>query len=672
MHRSLFYFLIFGIPISLTAQEFQLEDTLHISEDVPWTILLEEGTEDKEYSSNADDAAQLEDNPLNLNTASVEEFHRIPAMTDIIASRIVERRNSSPFTSVHELLDIEGMTPEMFTFLQPYVRVKKYKERSNVHATFLSRVSSEIERRKGFINAEYPGSPFKNFNMFHLAAGDISSPLTSAVSAIEVGVVTEKDPGEKSLAGFSSGFGCISLPLFSTQLIIGNYQVESAEGLVLWRASAYSKGSNVIAPTRKNGNGIRPYLSSDENSFMQGIAGSLKFNSLQFQIFYSNKLINATIDSLGQISSFDQSGLFRTENELLKQRSTRETMIGYRAVAYLYEGLKLGSTAYQTHLKNPLMSKYGSGETISHLWMQGLDVSYLNRKIDLFMELAVDRSHEIAMIGGINYEPTTMLSVSLVARNYPSSFQSIHGNAFGESASYVRNEHGAYIGIRVQPLHWFILSSYYDQFSHTQPTQYISASSHGNDFLALAECQLTDKFKIAFRFKRKESPSAEDAYDLYGRTVKQVIPRSQENYRLTSDLISSTSMRLTNRIEWIQTAFTGMKNPEHGVLLSQALKCTIFHSLGLRARIAVFETDSYDSRIYEYEDDLPRASSNPALYGRGIRWYLVLRYEIFLKVDIATKYSRTIKDGVASLGSGLDEIEGNTQSLLSMQLEIRF
>jgi hypothetical protein len=76
--------------------------------------------------------------------------------------------------------------------------------------------------------------------------------------------------------------------------------------------------------------------------------------------------------------------------------------------------------------------------------------------------------------------------------------------------------------------------------------------------------------------------------------------------------------------------------------------------------------------MYEYEDDLPSASSNPALYGRGLRWYLILQYNIFFKVDIGAKYSQTIKDGVTSIGSGLDEIEGHTQSLLTMQLNVRF
>jgi hypothetical protein len=229
-----------------------------------------------------------------------------------------------------------------------------------------------------------------------------------------------------------------------------------------------------------------------------------------------------------------------------------------------------------------------------------------------------------------------------------------------------------YVGVRIQPIDWVWISTYYDQFDHPQATQLIPASSHGNDFLALAECQISNKYELAFRFKRKESPSAIDEYDLYGRMMKQIISRIQENYQLTSKLISSSSVRLANRIEWAKVTYAGMKKSEQGLLLSQTIIWTLLQSLALRARVGIFETDSYDSRMYEYEDDLPRSSSNPALYGRGLRWYFILRYNIFSKVDIAAKYSQTIKDDVTSTGSGLDEIEGNTQSLLSMQLDVQF
>ena len=142
MSRALFYFLIFGVPSALNAQGWQPEDTLKIPEDVPWEKLFETGTEDEDNSSAMDDAAQLEDHPLNLNTAPVEELHRIPAMTNVVASRIAARRKLTPFISLDELITIEGVTPEMISFIRPYVRIRKKKERSNMTGAFLSRAST--------------------------------------------------------------------------------------------------------------------------------------------------------------------------------------------------------------------------------------------------------------------------------------------------------------------------------------------------------------------------------------------------------------------------------------------------------------------------------------------------------------------------------------------------
>jgi hypothetical protein len=92
----------------------------------------------------------------------------------------------------------------------------------------------------------------------------------------------------------------------------------------------------------------------------------------------------------------------------------------------------------------------------------------------------------------------------------------------------------------------------------------------------------------------------------------------------------------------------------------------------LRARIAAFDTKSYDSRIYEFEDDLPGTNYTTVLFGRGVHLYLILRYNIFSKIYVAVKYAQTIKEGVKSLGSGLDEISGNSQNSVSGQIEVRF
>ena len=666
-------FIFFSIvAVSLGhAQVRSFADSSDFWEDDHWEIILETAIQADENSPIAEETKQLEDNPLDINTASAEELHRIPGLSNLVVSRIIDRRKYKRFTSVDELIDIERVTPELLSFIRGFVKIGKINRESNIDASFLSRTSTGIEERQGFINGTYPGSPVKELNRFSLSLNDIKSSLTSAVSKVEVGVLTEKDPGELSLTNFSTYFASFSVPSYDVRLITGDYQMEAAEGLIFWRSSAFGKGSDVIAPARKNGSGIHPHLSSDENSFFRGICASVGLYKVHLQVLYSNKAVNATIDSMGQISSIDESGLFRTTSEQRRQNSSRETLIGCRAFAYLLDGLKIGGTCYRTRFANPLVLNGTNNESASELWIRGMDVSLTIKNVDVFSECAVDRTNAIAGITGISYEPAASLALTIVARDYPAAFQSIHGNAFGESSEQVQNENGVYFGIRARPISWLSFSAYYDQFEHPQPSYFIHVPSHGNDFLALTECQLMKQYEIEFRYKRKESPSVILGNDLYGRMLQQTIPRIQQNYRLNSEFKSSSSLRFISRVEWVTVQYDGTQNAEQGVLMSQAVKCNLFHSLTMQTRIAVFETDSYDSAIYEFEDEVPGAYSNPALYGRGMRWYFILRYQLFSKMYISAKYVQTIKDGVKSIGTGNDEISGDSQSVVSLQVEIR-
>ena len=676
--RTFLVILFSSVAASLVnAQELLFDDTTDNREDIQWEKVLESTLQDDENSPAAEELPRLEDDPLNLNAASVEELHRIPAVSNLIASRIFERRKQKRFNSIDELLEIEGITPELLSFIQRYVGIGRMKKGPAIKASFLSRTSAEIEERQGYIDGTYPGSPLKVLNKFRFSIDKIQSSLSSLISKIEIGVLTKKDPGERSITNFSTYYAGFSVPLLAARFIIGDYQMEAAEGLAFWRASAFGKGSDVLAPARKNGGGIQPYHSSGENSFFHGIGAAIELENTQVQILYSNKSMNATIDPFGNIQAIYKSGLFRTESEQSKLNSSREILMGCRAVTYPIDGLKVGGTFYQTRLANPLILPGLNGERASTLWMRGMEASFTSRNIDVFSECALDRANVFSVIGGLTYEPIAELALTIVARNYPPAFQSIHGNAFGEISGQVQNENGVYVGIRAQPIPGLCISTYYDQFKHSQPTFLVPAPSHGNDFLALAECSLTEQYEIAIRFKRKETPFAMDENDLYGRRNKQVVSRIQQNYRITSEFASSSVLRLSSRVEWMNVRYGGIQKTdlqkvEQGVLLSQTMKWNVFHSFALQLRFAVFETESFDSAIYEFEDEVPGAFTNPALFGRGMRWYFILRYQLFSNMNFAAKYAQTVKEGVRSMGTGNDEIKGDSQSVVSMQVDVRF
>ena len=90
-------------------------------------------------------------------------------------------------------------------------------------------------------------------------------------------------------------------------------------------------------------------------------------------------------------------------------------------------------------------------------------------------------------------------------------------------------------------------------------------------------------------------------------------------------------------------------------------------------RYALFQTDSYDARLYAYENDMPGAYSIPAYYYRGSRFYILLDYNVTRKIEIWLRYSQTVYDNKKIISEGsLTEINGNTKSEIKAQIRFKF
>ncbi len=63
--------------------------------------------------------------PININTATVEELARLPGVGEVIAKRILRHREvSGKFRSVDELVVIRGISRRKLEEMRPYVTVE--------------------------------------------------------------------------------------------------------------------------------------------------------------------------------------------------------------------------------------------------------------------------------------------------------------------------------------------------------------------------------------------------------------------------------------------------------------------------------------------------------------------------------------------------------------------
>lgn len=160
--------------------------------------------------------------------------------------------------------------------------------------------------------------------------------------------------------------------------------------------------------------------------------------------------------------------------------------------------------------------------------------------------------------------------------------------------------------------------------------------------------------------------------DEFSRDVQKIDNRNQMNFRLGFDYDISGAFRIRSRYEYVMVKYDNFGGNNKGFLFFTDLKAFVWKNLSVSTRFIVFQTDDYDSRVYEFEEDLRGVMSNVGLYGKGTRWYILFKYKPFTFAEFAAKYSATYYDGVKSIGTGNDMIQGDLNNRFNLGLEILF
>ncbi|MEK6552277.1 MAG: helix-hairpin-helix domain-containing protein, partial [Bacteroidota bacterium] len=273
--------------------------------------VLEDATTDKEGVEYYDLIEYLMQNKIAVNSASIAELMRIPNIDRKSATAIIRHRNFlGGIKNENDLRSAEGVSEELIDRIIPFLIFGDVKDVSFFDSinksletfdfTLRSRGIYDLQQDKAFKDGKYYGSSWKIYNRF----------VVSKDKNIRVGVLTEKDPGEKSLNDFTTfHFYARDIGIIK-YLVAGDFLFEFGQGLALWSRYSVGKGIETVQILPRNAKGIIPYLSSDENLFLRGAAVQFSFNNLNFYTFYSVRNLDGSIDqSTNQITSIRLDGL---------------------------------------------------------------------------------------------------------------------------------------------------------------------------------------------------------------------------------------------------------------------------------------------------------------------------------------------------------------------------
>ncbi|MDD2409726.1 MAG: helix-hairpin-helix domain-containing protein [Bacilli bacterium] len=58
---------------------------------------------------------------ININTANIEELTTLNGIGEIVANRIISYRFNSPFTSIEDIMNVQGIGPTIFAKIKDYI-----------------------------------------------------------------------------------------------------------------------------------------------------------------------------------------------------------------------------------------------------------------------------------------------------------------------------------------------------------------------------------------------------------------------------------------------------------------------------------------------------------------------------------------------------------------------
>jgi hypothetical protein len=599
--------------------------------------------------------AWLQEHPLDLNTVSREELLTLPGMTPAEADAVLrERRVRGEFGSPRALASIDPLGTSIFRKIGSYVTAVPRR---------LPGAGAEV-RTRGVRDAgtETPAGAERH-------AGDPVKAYTRILGKAgwaEAGAVLEKDPGERYQDGYAAGYAAARGLGPLTMLLVGDYDLMVGQGLVFWRGAAPGRGSDAASAPLRSATGIRPHRSTEEESFLRGaaatVAAGVGTGEVAATAFVSRRGLSGTSDAESGAVAPAADGLFRTPEESARRNAFRESLFGVHLAWESGDGVRIGASGYAAGFDRPVYAAGRGLAPATTLRVGGAEGSWTSGPVTLFGEAAASSYGGGAWIGGALIALPGGGGVSIAARSCAPDFVNPHASAFTQR-SEARNEQGVYAGVQLPLSREVRLSGFLDHFNYPSPTATVSFPSKGYEALAQVEVRPERGVELAVRGSYRMSEENGVATDPAERSVETARERRQGRVRGMITVRPRPSLRFRTRVEVTAVEPAGREENDRGVLFAQEAGWMPVPEVSLDARLSIFDTDSYDSRLYAVEQDVAGSYSNPPLYGKGARWYLVARLRPFPAAGIAAKYGET----VVRLGDAT-VVEGRISLQLDLEL----
>ena len=681
--KCLLFFLFGWKGIALFAQE---ENNALVEQRIETiSSFMEEGS-DVDYSSLTEDLTYFARHPINLNTADALSLQSLLVLSDTQINALFKHIDCfGKLKSIFELQSVVGMDLPTIRWLQPFVYVNEddgfsdfsfRRLREEGTHDIMLRSKRTLQEQAGFIPDPLTGK--KNF--LGSEYGTYMRYRFQYRRNILVGMTFENDIGEPLRNGpdFKSASLFIREAKALKQLVVGDYQVQFGQGLTCWNSMAFGKSSFSVQ-VKRNAQGLKPYSSVNESSFFRGAGITLGNKFVTATVFASRRKLDATIntdtvltDDGMAVSSIVLGGLHRTESEIAKKNILAELVSGGNI--QVQKGMwKLGTVAVQRSLSDSVAARTDwyanekfAGKTQNAV---GVYAEGVLQNVSLFGEVSRSSNNAWAYVAGLTAALHSRVSATILFRNFDIDFQSVYSNVIAEGSSvFPSNEFGMYFSVQAQLSKKISVNAYSDGVQYPWLRYQVTGPSSFSDNLIQFNYKPDKNHELYARMRIRRTSIDRSVLN----RIDFPVDKLSQQIRLNFIFSPTESLKLHSRLELVKTNEEGLPT-ETGYLVFQDViwkKMNVPFSVTIR--YALFQSDTWNARLYAYENDVLYSYSIPAYYGKGARIYGIFKFDVRRNIDVWFRIAQWTYTDRDFISSGNSMITGFRKTDCTLQMRMQF
>jgi hypothetical protein len=616
---------------------------------------------------------------INLNDLSPEIAFSILKMSDFQYYQLQKYISENGFlVTIYELVAVEGFTLEYVQQLEPYIFVSAAKEKKRNLKTILKRPKQKLlmrytqilEKKAGYDKnrkTHYVGTPQQYAFRYQFAASE----------HITFGFSGKKNAGEEYFKGSQKqGFGFYSLHLqvknigILQSIIVGDYRLHFGQGMIMGNGFL----SNSSGEIRKTGAVQRPVTAMSQSNFLRGITvqlGNYKFSGTVFfgYRFFDGNVVEIEPELFAFDGAITNNGLHRTETEINKRNALLNRVYGAHFRTQL-KSFRIGTQITRTEFSLPILQPSRpyqyfdfSGKSLCNA---SLDYQVLLKHHIFFGEIAVSSTKGYGILQGAILKIDPRVKLSALFRQFSKNFAALDGKPYSKN-SKLNNETGLLLTSEIilsKKINMVVLLDMYQflwlRYLIDKPLLHLDASLRFDVAIA-RNCAMM----VRYTYKTQAKNFRENVI------YNQISEMEQHRLRMVLSYNFMQFLQLKSEISGICNRNPQKKETRFGLLAYQDVGVNLAKTgFDFKLRFALFDTDTYDERLYAYENDLSFTFNISSYYYRGCKNYFIIRWKS-KRFEIQGKISRTLFLNKHQISSGLELIDAPHKTEVKVQIILR-